>query len=343
MKQTRKPFYLKKKLLNQTKINIWNWDIHSLSRKLKNKKWNFLKARKNKNFELDSFRYRPFSYSYFKDDIKSNFRNNLYLRKLIRLKYARLKNKDLRSIYRKHGNNYKSLMDNLNSRLDVALFSVLGSKSIYQLRQIITHGKVTLNGRRVKSPSIHLSPFDVLSFKISDITNLNFLYRDSKTRVRYIIQLGYYLYNSSSFRLLDEKDQIKFINELSELIAPDHKDQVTKFYKDIFYKEYLKDRTLDKFSSLDKNFDHGVNVLPLKDFIDLFNRHLLQLKFFDYSNNLRNRLLFKKFSKSNSFDFFNVGSNLEVSVRGNYVDIIFLNSNIKDINNREKYLLHYLY
>jgi len=88
----KKPFHLKNKLFYQTKINLWEKDLNKFYVNLNKKKWSFLRPRfgKNKVKKLDTFRYQPLSFNPSKGRIRFNYKNNLYLKKLIRLKYGRL-------------------------------------------------------------------------------------------------------------------------------------------------------------------------------------------------------------------------------------------------------------
>ena len=53
----KKPLYVKLKLLDQTKINLWGKNEKLLKKKLKKKKWNFLKIRGGRS--LDHFSFNP--------------------------------------------------------------------------------------------------------------------------------------------------------------------------------------------------------------------------------------------------------------------------------------------
>jgi small subunit ribosomal protein S4 len=58
----------------------------------------------------------------------------------------------------------------LESRLDIVLFRSCLVSSIYQARQIINHGSVTVNGQVVRNPSTRLSQLDVVELKPEAVT-----------------------------------------------------------------------------------------------------------------------------------------------------------------------------
>jgi ribosomal protein S4 len=361
MKKSNKPFHLKKKLLYQTKLNIWKWDQGILSKKLKGQKWGFLKLKKNKTSTLDSFRFRPFLYNSSRDNLKNNFRNNLYLRKIIRLKYARLKNKEFHKLYKESRRDYRSLIIRLASRLDVIVFNILQPKSIFQVRQFILHGKVLVNGLKVKTPSISLKVYDVISFRFSDLSNIKFLYRNNTGRIEHIADVGYCIYNHSYFRHLDKKDQDSLLIELGGVLEPNHKEVTSKFLNDIFNQLFVTNTALDGMSEkkiYSNKIKNPKKVLPLKEFVRVFKNTLFNKKFKPLKENIRNKFLFNSFLNSldeeeakngmdNEYHFFTRNYNfrrVEVFIKGDYLDMVFLGA-FEDINipNKDKYLLHYLY
>lgn len=90
-------------------------------------------------------------------------------------------------ISEKHaGNTAEQLITHLELRLDNILYRVNLSSSRSATRQIASHGRVKINGKRVTVPSIILKPTDVISFsknvdtsQISD-KNISWLKADAK-------------------------------------------------------------------------------------------------------------------------------------------------------------------
>jgi len=347
----RKPFHLKTKLLYQTKINLWGWDEDSLKQKLKKKKWNFLKSKGWKNSSLDTFRFSPFANSFSRRRINTNFKDNLYLRKLVRLKYARLKNKEFYNIFKKN-KGYKKLIKNLGKRLDVNLFNILFPLSIFSLRQNILHGKVLLNGRKINSPNIELKLFDVISLKFSDFSNLNFLYQNIKEQAAYFSYIGSYLFYFSNFENLDKDSQKKFISDISEYLAPDDKEIVENFFTEEFASLFLQDNKFH-LNNKEKLLNDNIFSFDLEGLIRILNKKYIKNKIIKFSQERINKLsLTNVDSMSNAenieLGFFNNKfnhNNFEIQINGDYLDIVFLGFSEEDIiiKNNEKFLLHYLY
>jgi small subunit ribosomal protein S4 len=63
---------------------------------------------------------------------------------------------------RSGGSTGEALLVDLETRLDALVLRAGFSRTIYQARQAVTHGHVTVNGRRVDRPSFHVSPGDVI-------------------------------------------------------------------------------------------------------------------------------------------------------------------------------------
>jgi small subunit ribosomal protein S4 len=60
------------------------------------------------------------------------------------------------------GSTGEALLVDLETRLDALVLRAGFSRTIYQARQAVTHGHVTVNGRRVDRPSFQVRPGDVI-------------------------------------------------------------------------------------------------------------------------------------------------------------------------------------
>lgn len=338
----RKPLYLKKKILSQTKVNLWELDSDYLKHKLKKKKWNFLKQTHFKKIKV--FQLTPFIYSFSKQRLNGVFKNNLAGRKLVRLKYGRLKNKELYKFF-KDNYKYKSLIFKLGSRLDVNLSLILGKGSIFSIRQKILHKKILLNGSAIKSPNIFLKPFDIISLKLSDFMPDNFLYQDFNEKGNFFELMGYKLFKLSNFSALDKESQILFIENISVLLSPND----VEVFKDFFSKSF---KEWGDISNLDevllKNIlKSDLKILNLKEAFFRLKLLYIKDKKLKYLESLKRRLYLKT-NFSQDFNFFNNYFRkdiFEFSLNGDYLDIVFLGLNKENIRlkGNEKYLLHYLY
>jgi small subunit ribosomal protein S4 len=63
---------------------------------------------------------------------------------------------------RSGGSTAEALLLDLETRLDALVLRAGFSRTIYQARQAVTHGHITVNGHRVDRPSFHVSPGDVI-------------------------------------------------------------------------------------------------------------------------------------------------------------------------------------
>lgn len=355
----RKPFHLKSKFFYQTKINLWEKDLNKFYINVRRKKkWSFLRPRfgKKRPQKLDFFRYQPLSFNPLKSRIKFNYKNNLYLRKLVRLKYGRLKNKEFYSLFKK-SKDYQDLVINLGSRLDVLLFNFLSPISIFALRQHIVHGVVQVNGLKVKSPNIKLKPLDTISFNLIDFFNdKNFI--SPKDKGLHVISVVKKLYSFVSYKELSQENKEKLHRELAGYFYPKYIDKVSVFmdscFKEVIESEKEKGNLSYSSEYLSRS---GKKVESLRDFIQriegiaFLERLSYFLRFRKHYNFFSNR--FKYFlSRGNErveglFNNEFLSDSIEIFSNDFYVDIVFLgfssNKGVKNDNNQQKYLLHYLY
>jgi ribosomal protein S4 len=344
----RKPFHLKTKLFYQTKINLWGWDQGSIKFKLKKKKWGFLKGKYRKNFKkgcLDLFRFSPFSRNFFKRRGKLIFKNNLYFRKLMRLKYGRLKNREFYNIFKRY-KGYKKFITKLGSRLDINLFLLLSPISIFYLRQNMLHGSLLLNGRNVYSPNIGLKLFDVISLKFSSFLNTSFIYNNLESIEDYYFFLFNHLFDFARFRDLDDVSQLKFIQDITNLFPSSwHSVVFGYFQKSVLHWSADKTDYLIFEGGSEKliNLENYVNILNKVYFKnELSRKKILWKERFLLSSIGRDAV------KDKILGFFSNRFNpnsFEVRVNGDYLDVVFLGLLTGDalVKSNEKYLLHYLY
>jgi ribosomal protein S4 len=146
--------YKKYKLLNPTKINTSsNLYIH---RKLTKKKWYFFRFN-------NSFSYFPRVRKISK--LRFFYKNNLNIRRILRLKNSYLRCSTLYKIYLKSSKanpRYLGFINLLESRLDVCLFRTGLFSSPISLRQFILHKNIYLNGNLVTKPGIFLKKNDLI-------------------------------------------------------------------------------------------------------------------------------------------------------------------------------------
>ena len=69
----------------------------------------------------------------------------------------------------------ESLLVDLETRLDALVLRAGFARTIYQARQAVSHGHITVNGRRVDRPSYRVSPGDVIEVATASKTKAPFL------------------------------------------------------------------------------------------------------------------------------------------------------------------------
>jgi len=354
LEKKKKPFYFKKKLLYQTKVNFWGVNESRLSLRLKKKKWNFLRFFAREKKSMLTFKFSPFSRAFGKRFNRYNFKNNMYVRKIIRLKYGRLKNKELYKLFKK-SYNYKKFIEFLGSRLDIFLHRILKKKkSVFNIRQLLSHKGVLVNGRLVQSPNFALKKFDVISLKLNVFSEYYFLYQTPYEHALYLDYMLFNLVKSVAFDSLSEKGRLEFLKEFSKKVCPNHFNEAFNFVKKqapLYYKfaniKFLRENK--KNICFNKNFK---KYLSIDDFIILVQKRFLKHQIFFELFFLKHAFYFEDFYKDNEnidigfFDSRRLGlENFEFNFYKNHLDIVFLGvlEKDKDIVSFDKYLLHYLY
>jgi small subunit ribosomal protein S4 len=76
---------------------------------------------------------------------------------------------------RRGGKTGETLLIELETRLDAVVLRAGFARTIYQARQFVTHGHITLNGAKVDRPSHAVEPGDIVSVRPSSRDNTPFL------------------------------------------------------------------------------------------------------------------------------------------------------------------------
>ncbi len=90
----------------------------------------------------------------------------------------------------------ETLLKKLETRIDNAVFRLGLAESRTKARQIVSHGHILLNGRRVNIPSINLKKGDTIEIKKSSLKKS--LFKNLETRLK--------KYKSPSWLSLDKKE-----------------------------------------------------------------------------------------------------------------------------------------
>lgn len=173
LKKSRINFLYKK--LIKLRLNVLN---RTKILKFKRKKWqpliNYYTKRLRKYFKFklkDQTKYKVSRYASRGKSYKKRVRNNFTLVKRFRLYYGGLSRKELRKnmdyILSKKNKNFNHIntffIEIFEKRLDTVLFRARFSKSIRDSKQLVSHGKIFVNKRIVKSSSYKLKEGDIIS------------------------------------------------------------------------------------------------------------------------------------------------------------------------------------
>ncbi len=99
---------------------------------------------------------------------QSDYGRQLLEKQRLRLQYN-ISEKQLRNFYLKAskltGNTGELLIQQLERRLDAVVYRAGLARSIYMARQLVTHGHILVNGKRVNIPSYQVKVNDLVSVK----------------------------------------------------------------------------------------------------------------------------------------------------------------------------------
>ncbi len=99
----------------------------------------------------------------------SDFGLQLIAKQKLRLYYGNITEKQFRKIYaeaaRRKGNTAENLIGLLESRLDAMVYRAKFVPTPFAARQLVNHGHVKVNGRRVNIPSFVCKPGDVIEVR----------------------------------------------------------------------------------------------------------------------------------------------------------------------------------
>jgi ribosomal protein S4 len=170
-----KPFFkkllkLRENVQNQKKVlqfkkQKWNKFIEFYKRKLK---WyKRFRPQNQKRYVVSKYPNRYTSY-------KNRYKNTLTAYKTFRLFYGNLNKKTLKDkinfLKNKHLKNLGvTFLELFEKRLDVTLYRAKFSHSIRNAQQLITHGKILVNNKIVKSKSYILKTGDLIKIDFKDV------------------------------------------------------------------------------------------------------------------------------------------------------------------------------
>ena len=101
----------------------------------------------------------------------SDYGNQLFAKQKLKFYYGDLTEKQFRKIYEKasniKGDTSQILIELLERRLDAIVYRMKFVPTIFAARQLVNHGHVKVNGKKVNIPSYNVSDGDEISIKES--------------------------------------------------------------------------------------------------------------------------------------------------------------------------------
>ena len=98
---------------------------------------------------------------------QSDYGNQLFAKQKLKFYYGDLTEKQFRRIYTKasntKGDTSQILIELLERRLDAIVYRMKFVPTIFAARQLVNHGHVKVNGKRVNIPSYQVAPGDEVS------------------------------------------------------------------------------------------------------------------------------------------------------------------------------------
>jgi len=99
----------------------------------------------------------------------SDFGTQLMAKQKLKGYYGNISEKQFRKLYdeavRRRGDTSENLIELLERRLDAVVYRMKFAVSPFQARQIINHGHIMVNGKRVNIPSFQVKDGDVIQVK----------------------------------------------------------------------------------------------------------------------------------------------------------------------------------
>jgi len=117
----------------------------------------------------------------------SDYKIQLQAKQKLKNYYGNLNERQFRNVYkeaaRRKGNTGENLVGILESRLDAVIYRAKFANTVFQARQLINHGHVKVNGKRVNISSFYLNENDEVEIKDSS-KQLNTILSASSSKER---------------------------------------------------------------------------------------------------------------------------------------------------------------
>ena len=145
---------------------------HKVDRRLKVNLWGRPKS------PFNSRNYPPGQHGKSKRGKPSDYGTQLEAKQKMKFYYGNMNERQFRNIYRKaiqkKGNTTENLVSFLESRLDTVIYRAKFAPTVFSARQLINHGHIKVNGKKVNIPSYKVKADDSIEVKdkSKDIANI---------------------------------------------------------------------------------------------------------------------------------------------------------------------------
>jgi ribosomal protein S4, bacterial/organelle type len=136
---------------------------HKVDRRLRVNLWGRPKS------PFNARAYPPGQHGQTKSTKPSNYGVQLQAKQKLKSYYGNINERQFRNLYRKaimkKGDTAENLIGLLERRLDAIVYRAKLSTTIFSSRQLINHGHVTVNGKKVNIPSYQLKEEDTIEIR----------------------------------------------------------------------------------------------------------------------------------------------------------------------------------
>ena len=136
---------------------------HKVDRRLKVNLWGRPKS------PFNSRNYPPGQHGKAKKGKLSDYGTQLEAKQKMKFYYGNINERQFRNVYRKaiqkKGNTTENLVGFLERRLDTVAYRAKFATTVFSARQLINHGHIKVNGRKVNIPSFLVKAEDTIEIK----------------------------------------------------------------------------------------------------------------------------------------------------------------------------------
>jgi len=136
---------------------------HKVDRRLKVNLWGRPKS------PFNTRNYPPGQHGKSRKGKPSDYGNQLAAKQKMKFYYGNINERQFRNVYRKamqkKGNTSENLIGFLESRLDTLIYRAKFSTTVFSARQLINHGHIKINSKKVNIPSYIIKLGDVIEVR----------------------------------------------------------------------------------------------------------------------------------------------------------------------------------